>query len=990
MTRRTTVLIFALAFALLIVGASGGRAGIQPAAVDNISVADHGSAAPASPVSVELSVSDVSGAEATLTVTLSSADHYDADGLSASISLPAGVSPLGGDLSWSGDLAAGQSASFSSRVRVDGGGEHEILASARVDAPEVGGYYGGTDVLYLTAEGASPSISGVADLPYDDGLAGIGVRLDDEQAAAAGAIVAATAADGSPAEAPTLWDNGAPSQPMPEDLPQTGESDTVLDPEGGGEVAAASGGPIVQSHTGTIRITGRAFYRDIDLNGTLRSFTFGAGFAEICVFDRDTFGGDDLLGCQIAAANGTFDLTVSNCDGLFLGICIAGGQEPYVRVRASNTAGQVTTGGGSIYTWFTTVFGTQSDGATLNVGNWTNPNSNAQNGAWMIFSIQDGLMRGWNYLANIATPSRITPFTRTRYPFESGAHYHTGNDEIHIPNILTARSPSVILHEYGHHIMESYYAAFPPNLCPSPHFINGSHNVQCAWTEGVPSWFGQQMLGTSVYTDLNGGFAVNYETNNPGNTGDTVESRVTAAMWDIADGPNDGVDTYAEGFNPQWKTFELQDDTTYFQFYTAHRSGKTNFRKYNIKKSTFQNTIDYNSRPFVVMTNLSGWQSGNILAQATIFDADPEDKTFLSTQFFNCATGPVSVCSSIGTDTTESGICTTGCGFSRTWNSAGVNDPTRWFRGIVSDGMESRSDSTNSFFGVDNTDPTTVINSPAGGALLSSSPVSVNFQGADTLSGVVTTQIRMDFGPWFTNLGTGPHIRSFALADGVHTACARATDFAGNTSTPLCNRAFTLDTTSPVLTLPADITVDATGPSGAAVSYAATAIDAIDPTVVPVCLPASASTFPIGSTTVNCTATDDAGNSSSGSFNVTVVVNDSEINASLGSPTVTTSLDAADPRAPAGVFTITATWTNGSTDSYFGMFAEVATLSGSATGVLNCDRNGPGVGCEIDANLGADSVLSPGESFTMTFEIGLNTVAPFNFFVDMRGGTVVP
>lgn len=78
------------------------------------------------------------------------------------------------------------------------------------------------------------------------------------------------------------------------------------------------------------------------------------------------------------------------------------------------------------------------------------------------------------------------------------------------------------------------------------------------------------------------------------------------------------------------------------------------------------------------------------------------------------------------------------------------------------------------------------------------------------------------------------------------------------------------DTTPPVLDLPADMTVDATGPTGAVVAYTVSATDDTDPSPAVVCVPASGSTFPIGTTPVNCTATDDAGNSDTGSFDVTV------------------------------------------------------------------------------------------------------------------------
>jgi hypothetical protein len=78
------------------------------------------------------------------------------------------------------------------------------------------------------------------------------------------------------------------------------------------------------------------------------------------------------------------------------------------------------------------------------------------------------------------------------------------------------------------------------------------------------------------------------------------------------------------------------------------------------------------------------------------------------------------------------------------------------------------------------------------------------------------------------------------------------------------------DTTAPALSLPADITAEATGPAGAIVAYTASASDIVDGSVTPSCSPASGATFPLGSTTVNCSATDDHLNTTSGSFSVTI------------------------------------------------------------------------------------------------------------------------
>ncbi len=79
------------------------------------------------------------------------------------------------------------------------------------------------------------------------------------------------------------------------------------------------------------------------------------------------------------------------------------------------------------------------------------------------------------------------------------------------------------------------------------------------------------------------------------------------------------------------------------------------------------------------------------------------------------------------------------------------------------------------------------------------------------------------------------------------------------------------DTTAPVLSSPSNVSADAAGPSGATVTYTApTAIDIVDGPVSVSCVPASGSTFAIGTTPVNCSATDAHGNTGASSFNVIV------------------------------------------------------------------------------------------------------------------------
>lgn len=77
------------------------------------------------------------------------------------------------------------------------------------------------------------------------------------------------------------------------------------------------------------------------------------------------------------------------------------------------------------------------------------------------------------------------------------------------------------------------------------------------------------------------------------------------------------------------------------------------------------------------------------------------------------------------------------------------------------------------------------------------------------------------------------------------------------------------DTTPPELML-TDVTAEASG-GEADVTYTQLAVDAVDGTVPVTCTPPSGSTFPLGRTTVQCSATDAHQNTANGSFYVNVV-----------------------------------------------------------------------------------------------------------------------
>jgi hypothetical protein len=97
-----------------------------------------------------------------------------------------------------------------------------------------------------------------------------------------------------------------------------------------------------------------------------------------------------------------------------------------------------------------------------------------------------------------------------------------------------------------------------------------------------------------------------------------------------------------------------------------------------------------------------------------------------------------------------------------------------------------------------------------------------------------------------------------------------ATDAHGNTGSAK-GTVTVVDTTAPSVSVPADMTVEATGPQGAVARYDASASDLVDGSVGAGCSPASGSTFAPGTTKVTCRSTDTAGNEGTGSFEVKVV-----------------------------------------------------------------------------------------------------------------------
>lgn len=123
------------------------------------------------------------------------------------------------------------------------------------------------------------------------------------------------------------------------------------------------------------------------------------------------------------------------------------------------------------------------------------------------------------------------------------------------------------------------------------------------------------------------------------------------------------------------------------------------------------------------------------------------------------------------------------------------------------------------------------------------------------------------------------------FAFGLTTVVCTATDPASGATAQGQFSVEVRDTRGPQLTVSPPVSVVATGPNGAAVLFAApVAVDAVDGPVPATCDHTSGAVFPVGITTVQCSATDSHGNTSADSFTVTVVPNQADLQVTVTAP----------------------------------------------------------------------------------------------------------
>ncbi len=196
-------------------------------------------------------------------------------------------------------------------------------------------------------------------------------------------------------------------------------------------------------------------------------------------------------------------------------------------------------------------------------------------------------------------------------------------------------------------------------------------------------------------------------------------------------------------------------------------------------------------------------------------------------------------------------------------------------------------------------------------------------------------------------------------------------DADGDGTGDACESGPPADVTPPVLALPANIAAAATSVAGAAVSFTASATDLVDGARAVSCVPASGSTFPIGTTRVTCSASDASGNQATGFFDITV---------QLGQPRMVATV-IGKGRDAAGRLYVDLSLANTGSGHARGVTIGTLTfrtLSGTGIVSYNAATSGPLPTSVGDLDTGAST----------TRRLSLNAPAAVTRFSITEGGTV--
>lgn len=498
-------------------------------------------------------------------------------------------------------------------------------------------------------------------------------------------------------------------------------------------------------------------------------------WATVEVWDEDA-GVDELLWTGVTDGEGNFTsakIPRAEEPG-------QGNQDVYVRFVACNSAVCVQTTDGTNYSWQTETVTVAAEDA-LSFGSRA-PETNQF--APRPFQY---INNAWDYAVNLGGLGPILGQVHVLIPGPC-TFYTLSDDTIHLcADGVDDKSPDDVAHEYAHYVQDKMYG---DSFWPSPGGIHlacedGQHRG-LSWTEGFADFFGPRSHQEIVdpqdhfYSRPWDGslFSLDLESSLicPSTVeGDDNELRVATALWDLADGADDGLLDVGIRHSPAalFGAITGCDQATYRDLYDG---GQCNWidrgnPRFDFLATGFQNTIDYNLEPVAEVTAPSAfaWARGSVVATANATDSDGN---VTSVEFRVSASA---FCTNFELPT----VIDTSPPYDATLDITLLADASHyWVCARATDEMETGAWAASSHsLGLDTTPPASraAVEGILGVQGWYVAPVIVELQASDTTSGVASLSYRLDGGE--VRVYTDP----FPIqGDGIHTVAFFAIDVAGN------------------------------------------------------------------------------------------------------------------------------------------------------------------------------------------------------------------
>jgi hypothetical protein len=596
----------------------------------------------------------------------------------------------------------------------------------------------------------------------------------------------------------------------------------------------------------------------------------------VAVDIRDSdFGFDENITTTVTDVAGNYEAIVDNDDGIG-----AGDRDIYVRIRTANSLVDTQTSGifGDTYEASSPTHDETPSGATI-VENFTTTNTGTgpamsvfQAGTWIAVYARD---RNGGAISSVDVI----------WPNGDDGSFYDGDVQIEQADRWDW---DTIHHEYGHFVMDLLNIDDNPggdhNISDCHADVRGdkSEGLRLAWGEGWPTFFGtagQEVfgmaslnvprVGDAAYDDLEDG-AVSYsmEAQTNGGQGEDNELAVQRLLWDLFDGASDGRDAISRSDQSMWNAVDGADPETLSGGWAALRAGQSDANQILMGEIASDHAIGPRLVSPIEGTTVSP-SNANFSWNADVGCSTTYDGNSFDLVFFNASTmAPI---------LTVPGLASTPESLSEAQIATLIASSHQVLWGV--EGRNTNSPATGPYLGetfqitvnrppiADAGADQTVECTSAGTTAVAHGTASSDPDG-DTLTyswsapGVVFDNPNS---PTPTgNFSIGTHVVTLLVSDGI----AQDSDTVSIT---------VQDTTPPVISCPADITVECTGNLG---------VQADDPQLAPffagvsamdVCDDAPTITndapafFPLGDTIVTFTATDDHGNASACSATVTVL-----------------------------------------------------------------------------------------------------------------------